>query len=153
MTAKKKRSRNYKRLMLGDVLEIPLSRKRSAYAQYVNYHRIPPAWGHLIRVLPGIFQKRPEDLRDLVQQQECFYAFFPAGPAVSRGYVRIVGNAEIPKRCRKLPLFKATNALGPTRDTNWFLWDGRKHVKIERLTAEQLDLPIHQIVSFDVLVE
>src|SRR6266568_3845004 len=106
MTAKKTK-RTFKRLMLGDVLEIPLSDGRFAYAQYVYYYRLPPVWGHLIRVLPGIFKSRPEDLGDLVLQLERFCAFFPAGAAVSRGMVKIVSQEVIPEGSRKLPLFKA----------------------------------------------
>jgi hypothetical protein len=153
MMSKKTRSRNYKRLVLGDVFEIPLSKKRLAYAQYVNYHRDPPVWGHLIRVLPGTFQKRPEAFDDIVQQQERFYTFFPAGSAVNRGLVTIVANEQIPDRCRKLPLFKATNATGPTTDTNWFLWDGKMDIKVDKLSPEQVDLSIHEIISFGLLLE
>lgn len=154
MTSRKKTSRTFKRLMLGDVIEIPLSRKSLAYAQYTHYHRDPPVFGHLIRVLPGIFRKRPESFADLVQQQERFYTFFPAGPAVHRGWVTIVAHEEIPERCRAFPVFKSTNALGPTRDTNWFIWDGKSHaVKVDKLTSDQFDLPIKEIIPLDVLVE
>jgi hypothetical protein len=144
MTSKKRPARNYKRLMLGDVFEIP---------QYVNYHRNPPVWGHVIRVLPGVFRKRPEDFQELVRQPERFYAFFPAGPAVSRGYVRVVAHEEIPERCRNFPLFKATNAVGPASTKNWFLWDGEKEVKVDELLPEHYDLPLKEIIPFDVLVE
>lgn len=111
MTSRRKTSRTFKRLMLGDVIEIPLSRKRLAYAQYTHYHRDPPVFGHLIRVLPKIFRKRPDSFADLVQQQERFYTFFPAGPAVHRGWVTIVAHEEIPERCRPFPLFKHTNVI------------------------------------------
>ena len=155
MTTRKKRPRSFKRLMLGDVIEIPLSGKRLAYAQYTHYHRDPPVFGHLIRVLPGLFRKRPDSFAELVQHQERFYAFFPAGPAVHRGWVRIVGHEEIPERCRPFPLFKHTNVIArPLRPQYWErLWDGKRDIPIDELRPDQYDLPILQIIPFDVLVE
>ena len=77
------RSRNFRRVVLGDVIEIPLSEEHFAYAQIVYNYREKPVWGHLIRVLPGVFTGRPQNVRDLVSLVERFYAFFPAGAAVS----------------------------------------------------------------------
>ena len=150
---KRKSKRNYKRLVLGDVIEIPLSRRRFAYAQYTYYHRAPPVWGHLIRVLPRVFASRPENLKELVQKRERFYAFFPAGAAVSRGWVTIVSQEEIPVGSRKLPLFKACNQNFHTGKKTWYLCDGKRERRVGVLLKEHYDLPLQEIISFDLLVE
>src|SRR6476660_4180124 len=122
-----KRQRSYERLVLGDVIEIPVPGDRFAYAQFTHNYRDPPVWGPLIRVLPGVFDSPLEDLQEHVQQVERFYVFFPVGSAVRQGLVRILANAQIPTRCRKFPLFKVCNRnLGTGRPTRWFLWDGKR---------------------------
>ena len=100
MSAKSK-GRKYKRLVLGDVIEIPLSKRRLVYAQFVYYHRKSPGWGHLIRVLPGVFSKRPDSFSDLVQQRELYSTFFMEGQAVNMGQVTIVSGAGAGERCQK----------------------------------------------------
>lgn len=148
-----KNQRNFKRLVLGDVIEIPLSKGNYAYAQFTYNHRKQPVWGHLIRVLPGHFKTRPECLEELVRQPHRFYAFFPAGAALKRGMIKIVSHEEIPKGSEKLPLFKACNQNFQTGKKTWFLWDGKIDRQVGNLAPEHVDLPLKEIVGFDVLVE
>lgn len=148
-----KRARNFKRLILGDVLEIPLSKHRFAYAQFIYYYKDPPVWGSLIRVLPGVFSRRPDSFSKLVQEQERFVAFFPAGVAVKSDYIQIVANEEIPALCRELPLFKCYNQNLETGRRTWWLWDGRKESFVGRLSREQIDLPLCELISMDTLIE
>jgi hypothetical protein len=150
---RKSRGRKHKRLVLGDVIEIPLSKRRFAYAQFVFYYRDPPGWGHLVRVLPGVFTKRPESFADLVKEQELFSTFFMAAPAVNNGDVTIVGNEEIPERCRQLPLFKDYNENYETGIKTWFLWDGKETRMIGRLPTEYYDLPDRILMSLKGLVD
>jgi hypothetical protein len=144
--------RNYKRLVLGDVVEIPLTKRRVAYAQYIYSHRELPRWGDLIRVFPGIFRLRPDSFSLLAKQQERFCAFFPAGAAVSRGIVTIVSHEVIPDRCKKLPLFKDYNQDGLTGEKLWFLWDGKRDIEIGKLPQKYHDLPMCEIVNMPLLV-
>jgi hypothetical protein len=149
-----KKGRNYKRLVLGDVIEIPLSTGRFAYAQYTYNYVKPPGWGKLFRVLPGIFKSRPEDLPELVRQGERFYAFCPLAPAVTQGWVTIVCNEKIPKQCRGLPVFKACNRNFATGKKTWFIWDGKRAaVKVGSLSPEHYDLPLKQVISYGLLLE
>jgi hypothetical protein len=150
---KKSKGRNFKRLVLGDVIEIPLSRRRFAYALFVYYYREPPGWGHLIRVLPGVFAKRPDSFAELVIQPELFSTFFMAAPAVNDGDVTIVANEEIPEQCRELPLFKACNRKFETGVKTWFLWDGKETKMIGRLPPEYYDLPMRILMSSKGLVD
>jgi len=150
---KKDKRRTYKRLVLGDVIEIPLSKGDLAYAQFTYNYREKPVWGHLIRVLPGTFKSRPQSFQDLVQKEERFYAFFPAGAAVSRGMVEIVSHERIPEHNKDFPLFKACNQEFKTGKKTWWLWDGKESRRVGSLSPEHFDLPLKQIISFDVLVE
>jgi hypothetical protein len=147
------KARNYKRLTLGDIIEIPLSKSRVAYAQYVFNHREEPVWGHFIRVFPGIFSKRPTNFAELSAAEPQFCAFYPAGTAVSRGLIRIVDHADIPKQFRRLPLFKSANTNFHTGKKSWWLWDGEKEWRVGELSPEHYDLPVLQLITHDVLVE
>jgi len=142
-----------RRLILGDVIEIPLSNGNLAYAQFVYNHKEKPVWGHLIRVLPGVFRTRPADFKELVKKEERFCAFFPAGAAVRRGVVKIASSEKIPQGKENLPLFRATNDLSKRGNKRWWLWDGKNSREIGVLTSEQSDFPLKEIVSLDVLVE
>jgi hypothetical protein len=147
-----KRQKRIKRIKLGDVIEIPLSANRLAYAQFVYNNREPPGFGNLVRVLPGIFDRRPESFGEVVQQRERFVAYFPAQAAVRLGIVAIVAHEEIPGRFHSLPLFRACNQNFKTGEKTWYLCDG-KPTKLGKLPQKYYDLPIEEIVSFDVLVE
>jgi hypothetical protein len=147
------KGRKFKRLVLGDVIEIPLSKRRFAYAQFAYYHNDPPCFGHLIRVLPGIFTKRLDSFADLVKEQELFATFFMAAPAVNAGKVEIVVNEDISERYRQLPLFKACNVNYETGVKTWFLWDGKKYTKIGRLAPEHCDLPMLELLPTNVLID
>jgi hypothetical protein len=92
-----KRAHERVRPRIGDVVEIRTPRG-FAYAQYTHEHREPPRHGSLLRVLPGLYERQPQDLASLVEQEERFSVFFPLGAALARRIFRIVGNADVPAR-------------------------------------------------------
>jgi hypothetical protein len=92
-----------------------------AYAQYTHEHRDPPRLGSLLRVLPGLYEKRPAAFARLVEEEERFWVFFPLGAATRRQLVRIVANESVPEAKRPFPVFRARNAYGP-----WWMWDGKR---------------------------
>jgi hypothetical protein len=108
------------RPQIGDVIEISTPRGL-AYAQYTHEHREAPRYGSLLRVLPGLYERRPEDLRSLVEQEERFSVFFPLGAALARGILRIVGNVDVPVRKQPFPVFRSKTPTGTT-----YYWDGRR---------------------------
>lgn len=149
-----KTKRNFRRIVLGDVVEIPLS-KGYAYAQYVNCHRKSPRHGELIRVFPTLLHAPLSDLGELLTQTELYCCFCPVGIAVSQKMVRIVGNAPVPTRCRKLPHFKSCNKNYETGKKTWFIWDGKatRSVKVDKLSAAEKKYPMKEIVNIPLLVE
>jgi len=142
-----------KRPKLGDVVEVPIPGRGNAYVQYVNHHREPPKLGHLIRVLPGIFEARPDpdSLRKLVTKKERFFAFFPLGAACHQGHTTIVANEPIPLWARDWPLFKAYNENFNTGERTWWLWDGNESKEIGDLPKRYYDLPLEEVIDLKVL--
>jgi hypothetical protein len=147
------RSDERKRLKLGDVLEVTLPGKGLAYVQYANNHRDPPVYGPLIRVLPGIFRTRPKSLAEMAAGRESWFTFFPAGPAVSRGYLSIVGNEPIPEHARDWPLFKAYNANFYTGERVWYLCDVKSGTsrKVGALNEKYYDCPMREVIDLKIL--
>lgn len=121
------------RPQIGDVIEITTPRG-FAYAQYTHEHRDPPRMGSLLRVLPGVFDQRPE-LKSLVEEEERFSVFFPLHAALGRGIFRIVANEPVPPSKRPFPIFRSRArpeiSAGP-----WFYWDGRREWRESRWRPE-----------------
>jgi hypothetical protein len=118
----------------GDVIEIPTP-SGLAYAQYTHKHEAPPRYGALIRVLPGLFDSRPEDFTPLVQSHERFWVFFPVGAACHRGMVRVVAEEQLPLWAYRFPTFVSG------REGFWFLWDGSIEKQVDRLSEKEQGYP------------
>jgi hypothetical protein len=147
------KSRYFSRPKLGDVFEVALSKEDFGYIQYVYNYRKPPVWGPLIRILPGLYASRPENISDLVAQSERFWTFYPLATLLRQGLVTKVSNEAIPERCQTFPLFKACNRNFQTGQKTWFLWDGDKEWKVDPLSPEYYDLSLCQIIGHELLVE
>jgi len=129
---------NRVRPRIGDVIEIPTS-EGLAYAHFTHKHDVPPRWGALIRVLPGLFFERPSDFADLVEQPPVFITFFPLGAACNRRIVRVVANESLPKLSQTFPVFRNSHRDRTGKRTGpWFLWDGSREWRVERLSAQEL---------------
>ncbi|HEV3079066.1 MAG TPA: hypothetical protein VGY66_04780 [Gemmataceae bacterium] len=145
--------RKFKRLVLGDVVEIALPGGKFAYAQYVFNYTKPPVWGTLLRVLKGIYPRRQKDVAELVDGEDQFPVFYPAARTLSLGLITIIGNAPVPLRFKKLPLFRACNTNFKTGVKTWWLWDGKRERYVGKLSPEHYDLPICQIIGHQLLVD
>ena len=160
------RKRNFKRAMLGDIVQIPLS-KGFAYAQYVNNHKAPPTWGNLLRILPGIYSEKQTNYSELAEMEELYYQFFPLGPALNKTDITLVSNEEIPERCKEFPLFKSFQHIlrlfhpkKPKKKLKmWylsrFLPDGsiEEESLIGDLPKKYYDLSVESIVNDTALIE
>ncbi len=132
----------------GDVIEIETPRGL-AYAQYAHKHA---THGALLRVLPGLFESRPTDFSEMVQQAERFLAFFPLGAACNRGIVRVVAEERLPLSARTFPVFRHGLADANGHVKLWFLWDGQREWQVEKLSPEQRKLPLQPGVWNDTLL-
>ena len=135
----------------GDVIEIETA-KGLAYALYTHRHTDPPRWGAVLRVIPGIFESRPEDFTGLVELEPQFITFFPLGAACNRHLVRIVASVDIPERAKGFPTFRSRSLPGVRSGSQpYYFWDGKRKWKQDKLLPGQEDLPIEQIVNDTML--
>jgi hypothetical protein len=139
-----------KKVQIGDIIEIKTN-KGLAYAQYVLKKE---KWGALIRVLEGLFEKRPPHFSKLVENPERFITFFPLGAAVNRGIFEVVSNRRVPERFESFPIFRASgNVLANKSEDNWWLWDGEKEWFIGNLTDDLKKLPLRQVINDTLLID
>ena len=130
------------KISTGAVVEVPVS-SGLAYAQYT--HVMKP-YGPLLRVFPGIFDGRPQDLSVVVDRVPLFSCFFPLGAAVRQRRVAITGHQSISELLRPFPAFR-TGMINPTtgRVDVWWLWDGVSEIRVGKLEQEQRKLDIRGV--------
>ena len=144
-----------KRAKVGDVIELPTS-QGLAYIQYstVDDNREN---GPLVRVLPGLLDERPQNLTDLVQQKERFFAYVDVGGLIRRPGVRIIGNFPVPERAQGIPMMKVPLHVQGEEDIfisqKWFLTDGIDEWYVGELTPEQEELSIEEDLWYEDLVD
>lgn len=76
------------RIKLGDIFEINTT-KGKAYLHYIYKDKTV---GDLIRVLPGLYSDRPDNLLKLAGSKETFMVFFPLSAAYKQKIVEQVGH-------------------------------------------------------------
>jgi hypothetical protein len=110
-----------KRIRVGDVVEVATS-NGLAYAQVSHIHREErSAYGPLLRVLPGLFLKRPAQLAELVSQDATVLMFCALSAAVRNGICEIVDNVPVPEKYREFPVFRTTDDPAGIAG-NWAFW-------------------------------
>lgn len=131
-------------IRIGDIVEFSLPSGKFGYAQYTHLHKGKPSHGQLLRILPGAYDERPADLAVLAQQHERFYSFFPVDQAITDGYIRIAGHAEVPDWALSFPRFRSVRQIDPKtkRVSKWWLWDGVQSIPIEEMTPDLAALSI-----------
>ena len=122
-----------------------------AYAQCTHEH---PMFGHLLRVLPGLYQDPLKTFKEVVESHERYFIFFLWESSTDQGIVRIVAKERVPEGSKAFPLFKAGATNPATRRVEtWWLWDGKSAWKVGALTPEQRGLPVREIWNDIMLAE
>ena len=132
---------------IGDVVEIETP-DGLAYAQFAHEH---PRYGQLLRVLPGVYEQRP-DVEALAREDERFYVFYPLGAALARDpLVELVGHADVP--VAGFPELRAGSWDADSGEESWFVVtdEGERHVG--RLTPELRKLSPADMVNHKSLVD
>lgn len=132
---------------LGTVIEVRTGRGLR-YLQLTHVHR---EMGHLLRVLPGVFQERPPLIASIANEKEEYFTFYSLEETMRHGLVRKVGVFDIPVEARSFPVFRDPRGLGPRSDVAW-LWDGERSWKAESRDAHVLALPVKEIPNHRLLV-
>ena len=148
-----------KKINIGDIIEIKTS-KGLAYVQYTHEFTTHPKLGSLIRVLPGIYEKRPKNFKDIASQHATFVIFLTLQHAVDENHVEIVDNQPIPLDAQILPIFRCGIPDPESKKVEvWSIWDSKKEwkvgasIEVRNLTDEQKRLPILEIIGDELLAE
>lgn len=122
-----------------------------AYAQYVNKDEI---YGALIRVLPGIYENRPQNLDALAAQEERFFVFFPLVAALREGAVHTVGSSLIPESAREMPKMRMPGLRDASgRPESWWIRENGVERRLPHLDHEARRLSIAAVVNDTLLIE
>ena len=133
---------------IGDVIEITVG-SGFGYGQYTHKHA---AYGALLRVLPQVFETRPDDFSWVAVAAPQFLTFFPLGAACSRGIVQIVDTQPLSPEAQVFPLFRTSAGIG-NKKGSWWLWDGSKEWCIGDLQPGMETLPLRGVINDTLLVE
>jgi hypothetical protein len=121
-----------------------------AYAQFT--HKMP-IYGHLIRVVEGIWRARQQSLDEVVNRPTRFFTFFPVAVALNQKIVSLAGNLPVPHQFAGFPLMRKAGLEPPGGgNVDWWLWDGKEDWRIGSLTAEQRKLSIASVVNDTMLI-
>jgi hypothetical protein len=136
---------------IGDIYEVKLP---SGLA-YVQYTHEADDGTQLIRVLPGIYSRRPGDMVLLSQQKELYFIFTVLDQALRKKEVELVSSQPVPGWAGPFPTMR--KAAGRTRDgkvLGWHIGHGlrlytvsemQQALYVRDLTPEQARLSIAQI--------
>lgn len=140
-----------KKIQVGDVFEITTT-KGKGYFQYIYHNK---TIGELIRVLPGLYLKQPQDMIPVVAAKELYFVHFPLKASYKQGIVRLIGNFNMPEGL-KLPKKMRDNFVD--RNGNIICWhivdySTWKNESVKVLTEEQKGLSPWGIWNDTLLIE
>lgn len=147
-----------RKLKVGDVAEI----RTPQGLAYVQYTHDGMGDGEIVRVLPGLYNSRP-NLESLVSQHELYFIFYTLRYAIREKQSEVVCNLPVPEWARSEPLMR--HAAGSSAEGNVTGWrivpalnaltiDFLKRTPVIReLTPEQKRLSIHLIRPHPVMVK
>jgi hypothetical protein len=141
-----------KKAAIGDILEIKTP-SGLAYLQYTHQH---PDMGAMVRVLPGLYERRPTDFTDLAQQRELYFTYYVLRYALPKGETEVVSHQPVPDWAQPYPMIRHSNGgfwIITRADVPLTLENVRKSPKYTVLTPEQKKVSINEIWSHGLLVE
>lgn len=134
-----------KRVRPGDVLEVETGSGRFLYLHCLGKH---PEYGDAVSVCPTECVSRPSSYERIFDSG--YIVFYPATAAVARGFAHVVGHIAsggVPKKLRR------PGARTGVTITTWIVEDGSSECVKQRLSAEELKLPIAAIWNHELLLK
>jgi hypothetical protein len=114
-----------KKLIVGDIIEIPLSNRKKAYGQYLHKSKMGP----IIQVFDLTYRDKIE-LDQIISSRPLFPPVITGlNAAIKTGLWKIVGNKPVLSFVH--PKFVSTlydQVTGKARI--WFIWDGQSYSKV-----------------------
>ena len=138
-----------KKIKLGDIYEISTA-KGNAYLHYIYKDN---DIGELIRVLKGIYVKRPNKIEEIIDSGERFMVFFPLSAAVKRKIVEYVGNFPIDKFSRPKYMRTEYNLKGEFIGWHIVETDTWQRQTVKKLKPEQKQYSPWGIWNETLLIE
>lgn len=128
-----------KRISRGDLVEVVTADGRLSYLQVAERH---PLWFHIVRVLPGRYERRPSDLGQLVAQPEEYLFATMVNLLIEKGLGEVVGRVAVPPEVWKSRLLRE-GAVGPVGEAGgWRLVNEDLTTRLERpLADDEMRLP------------
>lgn len=140
-----------KRLKVGDVFEISTP-NGNAFFQYVHNESDT---GQLIKILPGLFSDKPDNIENLVKGDGLFFIYFPLKAAYKQGIVKVLGNEAVPENFSPP---KHMRSKMVDKDGNLICWQivdckTLQRESVSELSAEQKKLSPWGIWNDTLLIE
>ena len=138
-----------KRAKPGDIFEINTNKGKA----YLHYIYNDPHNGDFIRVLPGLYNEKPSNIKELIYEKERSIINFPIKVAYSRKLVEYVDSVSLDGFSK--PQLMRSDHRGPVKFLGWRIvnTDTLKAEFVEELSEEQKKLSPWGIPSYDLLVE
>ena len=89
----------------------------------------------------------------MANKPHSFVTFFPLGAAVRRKIFKIIGNQPVPEFAQKFPIFKSSLAPKTYKPVIWYLWDGEREWRVDRLSEEEKKYPTRGICNDTALIQ
>ncbi len=144
---------------IGDIVEI----RTPAGLGYVQYTHAAGTDGELVRVLPGLYTKRPSDFAALARQKELYFVFYIMNHALRAGQAEVVSNQSVPEWAKVHPMMRHAAAFDDFRRViRWRIISAASRLTLEELqrtpllaelTPEQKKLSIHEIWPHAAMVK
>jgi hypothetical protein len=144
---------------IGDIVEI----RTPAGLGYVQYTHDAGTNGELVRVLPGLYTKRPSDFAALARQKELYFVFYIMNYALRTGQAEVVSNQSVPEWAKAHPMMRHAAAFDDFRRViRWRIISAASRLTLEELqrtplltelTPEQKRLSIREIWPHAVMVK
>jgi len=124
---------------IGDLYEI----KIGAELAYIQYTHSGAAFGDLIRVLPGKFSARPQDLASLARQKELYFIFTTLYHGLRKKELEFIGNFPIPESAAQFPTMRKEGARSREgKVVNWYIGPAQRINPVQEL---QQALPVREL--------
>ena len=133
---------------IGDIVEVPTS----GGLGYVQFTFRDPQMGALVRVLPGLFAERPNELQALAEKRETYFVYIPLGPAVARGLMRIVEHGRVPPGADRPRRMKSKRQLAPGV-VSWLILEEGGERSTRELAPDERGLSPYAIWNDTLLAE
>ncbi len=145
--------------MTGDIFEA----KTPSGLAYFQYTHDGADMGQLVRVLPGLFDNRPNGFGELAEQKELYLVFYSLNSALRNDQVEFVSHQPVPEWARPYPMMRwagARDASGKT--VAWKIFSASSRLTLEEheqtpvihnLTPQQERLSIHHLWAHPVMIK